>query len=129
MSQPTNEREILNNWYLHAAQLPGSVSALLELLRKKKLTTEEEQRELLGADPDNFSRLKAMRAPRPQSFVDDARRIAEICQLQNHDEFVNWMLLARNLREHMIAPEYSEQYYEAAFDAFDGLDDIPEDDA
>ena len=47
MSQPTNEQKILNNWYLHAAQLPGSVSTLLELLRKKKLTTEEEQRELL----------------------------------------------------------------------------------
>lgn len=129
MSQPTNERDILNNWYRHAAQLPGSVSALLQLLRNKERTTEEEQRERLGADPDSFSRLKAMRAPRPQSFVDDARRIADICHLQNRNEFVSWMLLARNLREHMIAPEPSEQYYEAAFDAFDGLDDIPEDDA
>jgi len=125
MDEFTNEQKMLNNWYHHAAQLPGSVDALLKLLRIREGVTEEEQRILLGIDHANFSRLKAMRAPRPQFFASDARRIAAYCKLENENPFLSWMLLARNLGK-SIRSHPAKQYYEAAFDARDDLDDVPE---
>jgi len=125
MDEFTNEQEVLNNWYHHAEQLPGSVDALLKLLRIREGVTEEEQRILLGVDHTNFSRLKAMRAPRPQFFVSDARRIAAYCKLENEKLFSSWMLLARNLGK-STRSHPAKQYYEAAFDARDDLDDVPE---
>lgn len=125
MNDSTNEQEMLNGWYRHAAQLPGSIDELLKLLRIREGITEEEQRVLLGIDHDNFSRLKAMRAPRPQFFVSDARRIAAYCKLEDQNQFVSWMLLSRNLKE-TIKSQTARSYYEAAFDARDDLDDVPE---
>lgn len=117
-----NDKNILENWYEYAADLPGSVGSLLKTVRQKESISLQEQQMHLGISSSNFSRLNAMRAPREQAFVSDAQRISEACEIMNRQLFMNWMLLARNLERGN--PVYTtSQFYEAAFDARDDLDD------
>jgi hypothetical protein len=120
-----DDTSVLFRWYHHASQLPGSVDSFLALLRTQDNITEEQQQEYFGVSAEEFLRLKAMRMPRHQFFVQDAHRIATYCKLQHPSRFVSSMLLARNLMNAYPAAG-SDQYYEAAFDEREDLDDWPE---
>ncbi len=120
-SEHANEKN-LQDWYHQAAQQPWSVDALLRRVRVHDFKTQEQQRNEFGATPEEFSRLQAMHAPREDSYAMDARRIAQARHLQHPNEFVQAMLLARQLTLSSQATEDTDHYYQAAFDAVEDLD-------
>ncbi|MCB9452391.1 MAG: hypothetical protein H6672_13220 [Anaerolineaceae bacterium] len=119
-----SDSEILQGWYQFAAQQPGSVESLLQLLRNRQGKSSDRQRTEFGATSQMFDKLRSMRLPREQFFAQDAKRIAEACYLSNPTAFVQALILARNIQQ-------SEQFqaastsYMAAFDDNDNLDEIP----
>ncbi|MBZ0285244.1 MAG: hypothetical protein K8L97_31210 [Anaerolineae bacterium] len=117
---------ILMRWYHQASELPGSINSYLAVLRSHENTTEQQQQEVFGVSADEFLRLKAMRLPRKHMFVEDAYRIAVFCKLEHPQRFVSSMLLARNLMSHGHQTATLDQFYEAAFDERDDLDELPE---
>lgn len=129
MNKPPDQYDdanILMRWYHQATELPGSVGSFLAILRIQENTTEEHQQEVFGVSTAEFLRLKAMRLPRKNLFVQDAHRIAEYCKLKHPQRFVSSMLLARNLVTSEEQTTASDQYYEAAFDERGDLDELPE---
>lgn len=115
---------ILEEWYRHAAQQPGSVESLLALLRSRQAKSPEQQRIEVGASEPEFLRLQAMRLPRPHLFASDAQRMAVACHLTNPIRFVHELLLARNLARATDVSGPVESY-QAAFDAAGDLDESP----
>lgn len=112
---PTDE-DILLTWYQYAAQRPGSVGWLLNILRSRQGQTEEHQREEIEVSRRNFAKLQSISIPRMDRFQSDARKIAIACQVKHVFRFVQMLTLARNLAT--ASPEDGGRFvYEAAFDA------------
>jgi hypothetical protein len=127
-NQPDQNEDanILIRWYRHASVLSGSVDSFLAAVRNQENTTEEQQQETFGASAEQFLRLKAMRLPRNDFFVQDAHRIALYCKLEHPQRFVSSMLFGRNLMNSQPNTIVSDEFYEAAFDERDDLDELPE---
>ena len=114
-AQPTDE-EILQSWYHYASQRPGTIGSLLQILRSRQKKSEEQQRIEFEISAVDFAKLQSMPVPRSYSFQYDARRIAVACHVGNAFNFIQALMLARNLA--MPAQETEEyETYEAAFDA------------
>jgi hypothetical protein len=117
-----SDDEIMAAWYAYAAEQPGSIDALLRLLRESLNQTLEGQQAAFGVNDRQFLRLRGFASPRPDRFVDDAQRIAQACGLRNPVAFVSQLLVARRLMQ--AAPTAtSGPAYRAAFDARNDLDD------
>jgi hypothetical protein len=134
-SDRTGNEHILQGWYTYAADEVGSVGSWLRLVQERTGRTPAEQQREFGATEDQFLRLRAMRLPRQDQFTSDAQRIALACGIDNPFAFTKVLLLARGIHNtyRTSAPtqgaEHSEQYYMAAFDAQDDLDELPDVDA
>lgn len=109
------DAEILQKWYTYAAEQPGSVGALLQLLRSRQRKSEEQQQFEFEVSAADFAKLQSMRAPRADRFLSDAERIATACHVGQVFRFVQFLLLARNLATQEQPTE--GEFYEAAFDA------------
>lgn len=120
-----SDSEILQGWYQFAAQEPGSVDSLLQLLRNRQGKSFDQQRIEFGAAPQQFDRLRSMRLPREHLFAQDAKRIAEACHLSNPTAFIQALILARNIQQ---SEPFTSTHtsYRAAFDDTENLDDIPD---
>jgi len=120
-----SDEEIMMSWYRYAAEQLGSVDGLLCVLRNRLGQTLEQQRLEFGASETDFNRLRGLRHPRSDKFVSDAQQIAETCHLTNPFAFVRTMVLARNLKQQQSTAS-ADQFYQAAFDVVDDLDQIPD---
>jgi hypothetical protein len=116
MAALPTDAEILQKWYEYAAQQPGSIGSLLQLLRFRQRKSEEQQRLEFEVSAADFAKLQSMRAPRADRFHSDAERIAAVCHVGQVFRFVQTLMLARNLATQKQASE--GEVYEAAFDAF-----------
>lgn len=127
MSQQDNlsDEEMITAWHGYAANQIGFVGDALRLLRDYQGQTLQEQQSEFGVSDKIFLRLQSMLMPRSQLFTNDAQRIAESCGLANPFAFVKAMVLARTL-EHARAQPSVKEIYQAAFDAEDGLDEMPD---
>jgi hypothetical protein len=123
----TSDEEIMKSWYSFAATEPGFVGRILRLLRDREGTTPEEQQNIFGINDQGFRRLEAMPMPRLKSLASDAHRIAEACNLANPFAFVQAMVLASKL-EKTQQSKGGEEFYQAAFDPENDLDQIPDKD-
>lgn len=112
---PTDE-EILQTWYRYASQQPGTIGSLLQILRSRQKKSEEQQRVEFEISVVDFAKLQSMPLPRSNRFQYDARRIAAVCGVGNAFNFIQALMLARNLA---MPVQETEEYgtYEAAFDA------------
>ncbi len=110
------ETEILQKWYQYAAQQPGSIGSLLQLLRFRQQKSEEQQRFEFGVSAADFAKLQSIGVPRLDRFRVDAPRIAAACHVGQTFHFVQTLMLARNLASQEQTMDESEAY-EAAFDA------------
>ena len=112
---PTDE-EILQTWYRYASQQPGTIGSLLQILRSRQKKSEEQQRVEFEISVVDFAKLQSMPLPRSHRFQYDARRIAAACHVGNAFNFIQALMLARNLA---MPVQETEEYetYEAAFDA------------
>lgn len=119
------DAEILQKWYEYASGQPGSIGSLLQLLRFRQRTSEEQQRLEFGVNAADFAKLQSIRAPRSDRFRSDAQRIAEACHVGHVFHFVQMLVLARNLAAQEQTTEEGE-VYEAAFDAFPSNQDLTE---
>lgn len=117
--------QMMADWYRYASEQPGSVDSLLLLLRNRSGQTLEQQQAEFGASDYEFNRLRGFRLPRPHVFTSDAHRIAMTCKLAKPFAFVNSLVLARNLARSLPKTEVF-QYYQAAFDERDDLDQLPD---
>jgi hypothetical protein len=122
-----SDQEIMKSWYSFAATEPGFVGRMLRLLRDREGTTPEEQQRVFGVNDQEFRRLEAMPMPRAKSLPSDAHRIAEACNLANPFAFVQAIVLATKLEKTQRRKGEAE-FYQAAFDPEDDLDQIPEKD-
>ena len=120
-----SDDKILAEWYDYAARQPGFVGIALGLLRDRQSVTLQQQQSEFGANEQAFLRMQAMPLPRPKSFAGDAHRIAEACGLANPLAFVQAMILARSLGR-TESPTDIEEFYQAAFDSEDDLDQPPD---
>jgi ATP-dependent DNA ligase len=128
MENLNDDNKIMHKWYSFAADQPNSVDALLRLLRERQGISVEEQQQEFGASTEEFTRLRGMKAPRPNLFKNDAQRIAEACKLSAPFKFINALVLARNLQSQLPNVKMSAStHYQAAFDHSEDLDNIPED--
>lgn len=139
----TSHEHVMQSWYSYAAQQPGSIGSWLRLLQERLGQSAAQQQGEFGATDDQFLRLGGMRLPRHDHFTDDAQRIALACELSNPFAFTKAMLLARGIENANAdantkasttntlrrVAEPREQYYMAAFDAQDDLDQLPDSDA
>jgi hypothetical protein len=114
---PTDD-EILQSWYHYASQQLGTIGSLLQILRSRQKKSEEQQRVEFEISAVDFANLQSMLVPRPYRFQYDARRIAVACHVGNAFNFIQALMLARNLA---MSVQDTEEYetYEAAFDAAD----------
>lgn len=126
MEAHLSDDNIMDAWYQFVAAQPDSVDALLRLLRDRRGETLAEQQHSFGATEDQFARLRGLLAPRPERFTSDAQEIANACQLANPFAFVQALVLARNVARTTLKDSGSNQYYRAAFDALDQLDELPD---
>lgn len=125
-SNKTHDEELMQSWYQYAAEREGSVDSFLRVLRNQLGHTLEQQQNQFGATDSEFDRLRGFGLPRPRSFAEDAKRIAEACHLTHSKAFVNTMLLVFKL-SNTRSMKGLRQYYQAAFDDTDELDKPPED--
>lgn len=110
------DAEIRQKWYEYASQQPESIGSLLQLLRFRQRKTEEQQQLEFGVSAADFAKLQSIRAPRPDRFHSDAERIAAACHVSQVFQFVQMLMIARNLAA--VQEQTSEgEVYEAAFDA------------
>lgn len=117
--------EIMTDWYHYVSEQPGSVDSLLRILRDRLDQTLEQQQAEFGASDYEFNHLRGLRLPRPQVFTGDAHRIAITCKLAKPFAFINSLVLARQLARSLPQTE-AFQYYQAAFDEVDDLDQLPD---
>ncbi len=129
MDQQTHmsDEKIMVSWYSFAATEPGFVGKMLKLLRDREGTTSEQQQKAFGVNDQGFRRLEAMPMPRLKSFTHDAHRIAEACHLANPFAFVQAIVLASKL-EKTQNRRGEEEFYQAAFDPENDLDQLPDED-
>lgn len=77
----TEDKQIMDAWYQHAARADGSIGAALRRLRIKAFLTQEQQRAMLGildgAYDHLWLHLQAMFLPRAHQFTTDLERIVE----------------------------------------------------
>ncbi len=135
----SSHEHVIQSWYAYAATQPGSVGSWLRLLQERLGQSAAQQQREFGTTDDQFLRLVGMRLPRPDHFTGDAQRIALACELSNPFAFTKAMLLARSIDNANTnasltniprqAAEHQEQYYMAAFDAQEDLDQLSEADA
>lgn len=122
-----SDQEIIRSWERFVAQQPGFVGGALQLLRDNRNLTEAEQQNEFGIGSQGWSRLLAMPLPRADQYARDAHRIAQACGVQNEMAFVTALLMARGLEAGQQAAAGSQfEVYQAAFDARDDLDTLPE---
>jgi hypothetical protein len=114
-------------WHKYTSLRPGFVGYLLQLVRERTNSSEEEQQLEFGIDQQTFLHLQAMPLPRPAQISKDAYRIAETLKLENPIAFVRAMILGSKM-EKSVTPFASQDYYQAAFDEEDDLDQIPQED-
>jgi hypothetical protein len=129
---------LLNEWYRYAAGQEGFVGSWLQMLRERQKITPEQQQRDFGASSQDFVRLQGMPLPRANQFTKDARRIAEVCHLANPSTFVQALLLVRSFKrsqpasdgdlEHTGSQFTARQSYQAAYDADEDLDQLPDED-
>jgi len=117
--------QIMANWYRHSIEQPGSVDSLLCILRDRLGQSLEHQQAEFGANDYEFNQLRGFGLPRPQAFTKDAHRIAIACKLTNPFAFIRAMVLARKLT-HNLPQSNDFQYYQAAFDELEDLDELPD---
>jgi hypothetical protein len=116
---------IVDAWYRYVSEQPGFVGPLLRILRDRQGLTVQQQQDEFGIDSHSFLRLQGMPLPRAGSFAADALVIAEACGLPNPLALVRALTLARNL-ERSIQQTAAMPVYQAAFDAINDLDRLPE---
>jgi hypothetical protein len=122
-----SDDEIMESWYNFVATEHGFVGEMLKLLRDCEGTTPEQQQKIFGVNDQGFRRLEAMPMPRPKSLASDAHRIAEACNLANPFAFVQTIVLASKLGKTQNRKS-EEEFYQAAFDPENDLDQIPDED-
>jgi len=120
-----SDPDILANWYRFASGQPGFVDSYLQILRDRQGKTLADQQREFGVSNEGFLRLRGMKLPRPNSFIKDAQRIANICQVTNPFAFVQALVLARQIGTADNAAPVNEGY-QAAFDEMPDLDIPPE---
>lgn len=125
MAALPTDKEILQSWYHYASQLPGTIGSLLQILRSLQKKSEEQQRIEFAISAVDFTKLQSMRVPRSHRFQYDARRIAIACHVGNAFNFIQALMLARNLA---MPAQDTEEYetYEAAFDATEPSEELAE---
>lgn len=120
-----SDEKILADWYAYASDELGFVGSWLNLLRERQSITPDQQQSEFGTDDEAFVQLQAMPLPRSESLAGDAHRIAEVCSLKNPMAFVQAMILANNLM-HATGQAPIQEFYQAAFDADEDLDRLPD---
>jgi hypothetical protein len=121
-SSHNRDSQIILKWYEHAKDLAGSVESYLTVIRDINGQTIDEQRNDLGISESDFARLRAMRLPREKKFSSDTLRIANACNVNNPDNFLDNMLLARDLM-HKSDLDTPKRHYRAAFDETDNMNE------
>src|SRR5437667_4171549 len=106
---PTDE-EILQSWYHYASQQPGTIGSLLQILRSRQKKSEEQQRIEFAISTADFAKLQSMPVPRSHRFHYDVQRIAVTCHVGNAFNFIQALMLARNLAMPVQDTEVYESY-------------------
>ena len=119
--------KIIDGWYKYTALRPGFVGYALKIIREHTNKTLEEQKRELGVDEKLFLRLQGMPLPRSNSLSNDAYRIAMDCKLTNPFVFVKVMILANKI-EKSNQSFTTNEFYQAAFDEEEDLDNYPSED-
>lgn len=122
---PTND-DAMERWYRYAAEREGSVDSYLRVLRNQLGQNLDQQKNQFGVSDSEFNRLRGFRLPRSTSFVEDAKRIAEVCHLSHPNAFVKAMLVVHKVSQGASA-QAAQQAFQAAFDDTDDLDELPKD--
>ena len=123
---PTDE-ELRERWYIYAATKAGSIGFLLAILRSRQGQNIEEQQAEFAISAKDFVHLQSLRLPRAEQFASDAERMAAACHVGKPFEFIQAILLARNVIKTssnlQFHSESEEQSYEAAYDASGIMED------
>ncbi len=77
----TEDKQIMDAWYQHAAGVDGFLGAVLRRQRAKAFLTQEQQRAMLGILDRTYDHLwlhlQAMPLPRTDQFTTDLERMVE----------------------------------------------------